>query len=113
MSKMPETFEAEEAIVQYLKSKKGARLCCQQIAKHCGLTMAACSRLLMALSNKYRILISTHKRDRTYFVACSDPVASPSPEHTPANTPPLKVDKNRIELYRELAAARAAIKSIG
>lgn len=113
MSKMPATVEAEEAIFSYLKSKNGARLCCQQIANHFGWTLSHCSRMLMSLANKYRILISTHKRDRTYYVPSAEAVAGPSPEHTPVHTAPIKVDKRRLELYRELAEARAAIKSIG
>lgn len=113
MSKMPETVEAEEAIVEYLKSKNGARLCCQQIAIHFGWTLAHCSRALMLLSNKYRILISTHKRDRTYYVPNAEDVAGPSFEHQPPSTRPLKVDKSRRELYQRLADDRAAIKSIG
>lgn len=113
MSKMPETVEAEEAIIEYLTAKKGARLCCQQIANHFGWTLSHCSRMLMSLANKYRILISTHKRDRTYYVPSMEAVAGPSPDHTPINTPPLRVDKSRRELYQRLAEARAAVKSIG
>lgn len=111
MSKINEA--AMEAAHAYLASKAGAYLCCQQVATHFGWTSAHTARILLALSQCQRIMISLHKRDRTYYVPSKDQAASASPAHTPVITPPLKVDKYRIALYRELAEARAAIRSIG
>jgi len=113
MSKFPETVEAEEAIVQYLESKKGARLCCQQVANHFGWTLSYASRILLNLSRANRILIALSRRDKTYYVPDEENIAKTSPIHMPLPKTELKVDKYRRELYRELAEARAAIPSIG
>ena len=111
MSKIKQ--ESLDAVFEYLASKNGAKLCCQQIATHFQWTISHVSRILIGLQGDNKILVSLSKRDRTYYVPTKEQLTTASPDHTPVKTEPLKVDKYRRELYRELAEARASIPSIG
>jgi len=103
----------EKAIYEYLESKQGAHLYCHQIAAHFGWTVSHTSRQLLNLSRDMKIMVSLSRRDRSYYVPMKDQITTASHDHTPIKTEPLKVDKYRRELYRELAEARASIPSIG
>lgn len=111
MSKI--TKASLDAVYAYLAAKSGARLCCQQISIHFGWTNAYTSEALSALTKSERIQTSTFTRNRTFYVPAEGERTDAPAAHTPMKSPPLKVDKHRLELYRELAAARLAIPSIG
>lgn len=106
-------IERGNEIVEHLKANLGKNFHCRDFVEKFGWKSSPTSRLLIGLAREGRIMTVLTSSDREYWIPDPTTAASAAPSHTAVDTKPLKVDRHRIELYRQLAADRAAIPSIG
>jgi hypothetical protein len=99
-------------IADFINSKNGAHLLRSQIVQHFQMSEESAKRYCRELEKLKLILVhgGIHARSYSKIMPADLEITQPSRVYTCA---PLAIDKQRRELYEQLAAARQAIPSRG
>lgn len=103
--------EMLDAVLQFVNSKGGQHLTSKQIAAHFSVGSSCIGRYLTELSRDGFIQATGSTHVRVYSKVMPSTETAPVEAAQPKGV--LKIDRHRRALYAELAAARAAIPSIG